>query len=127
MVRDYVNIHDVVDANLLALEDDRAVGRVFSVGGGTPYTTMEFAEVVRAHYRSDQPGRVTGQYRFGDTRHIFSDVSALQGLGWAPRRTPADSVAEYADWLEGMPGLDRVLADADATMKSLGVVRGTDG
>ena len=126
MIRDYVNIHDVVDANLLALDDDRAVGRVFSVGGGTPFTTAELAEVVRAHYGSDQPGRVTGQYRFGDTRHIVSDVSALQALGWAPRRTPKESVAEYADWLEGMPGLDQVLADADATMTSLGVVRGAD-
>ena len=127
MIRDYVNIHDVVDANLLALDDDRAVGRVFSVGGGTPFTTAEFAEVVRAHYGSDLPGRVTGQYRFGDTRHILSDISALQSLGWAPRRTPKESVAEYADWLEGMPGLDQVLADADATMTSLGVVRGADG
>lgn len=127
MVRDYVNIHDVVDANLLALEDPRAVGRAFNVGGGTPYTTREFAEIVRAHYGSDRPGRVTGQYRFGDTRHIFSDVSALEALGWTPRRGPAESVAEYADWLKGMPGLDAVLADADATMTSLGVVRESTG
>lgn len=127
MVRDYVNIHDVVDANLLVLEDPRAVGRAFNVGGGTPYTTRQFAEVVRAHYGSTLPGRVTGAYRFGDTRHILSDVSALRGLGWTPRRTPAESVAEYAGWLEGMPGLDAVLADADATMKSLGVVRESAG
>lgn len=127
MVRDYVNIHDVVDANLLVLEDPRAVGRVFNVGGGTPYTTRQFAEIVQAHYRSDQQGRVTGEYRFGDTRHIFSDISALEDLGWAPRRTPAESVAEYADWLKGMPGLDAVLADAEATMKSLGVVRESTG
>ena len=33
-IRDYVNIDDVVDANVLVLEDDRAVGRVFNVGGG---------------------------------------------------------------------------------------------
>jgi dTDP-L-rhamnose 4-epimerase len=32
-------------------------------------------------------------------------------------------VAEYANWLEGMPGLDAVLADADAKMRELGVVR----
>lgn len=127
MVRDYVNIHDVIDANLLVLEDPRAVGKAFNVGGGTPYTTREFAEVVRKHYGSEAPGRVTGAYRFGDTRHIFSDISALSGLGWAPRRTPTESVAEYAGWLEGMPGLDAVLADADATMKSLGVVRESTG
>ncbi len=127
MVRDYVNIHDVVDANLLVLEDPRAVGRAFNVGGGTPYTTRQFAEIVQAYYGSDQPGRVTGEYRFGDTRHIFSDISALEDLGWTPRRTPAESVAEYADWLKGMPGLDAVLADAEATMKSLGVVRESTG
>jgi dTDP-L-rhamnose 4-epimerase len=127
MVRDFVNIHDVVDANLLVLEDADAVGRAFNVGGGVPYTTRQFAEIVRAHYGSDQPGRVTGEYRFGDTRHIFSDVSALEALGWKARRTPAESVAEYADWLRGMPGLDEVLAAAEATMKSLGVVRESDG
>ena len=34
-IRDYVNIDDVVDANVLVLDDDRAAGRVFNVGGGT--------------------------------------------------------------------------------------------
>jgi dTDP-L-rhamnose 4-epimerase len=32
-------------------------------------------------------------------------------------------VAAYAAWLEGMEGLDRVLADADARMRTLRVVR----
>jgi dTDP-L-rhamnose 4-epimerase len=122
-VRDYVNIHDVVDANLQVLTDPAAVGRVFNVGGGTGYTTADFAEIVRRQYGADQVGRVSGEYRFGDTRHIFSDVDALRGLGWAPSRTPADSVAEYADWLKGMPGLDVILAEADAKLRALGVVR----
>jgi dTDP-L-rhamnose 4-epimerase len=126
-VRDYVNIHDVVDANVLVLSDDRSAGHVFNVGGGTGYTTWEFADVVRRHYGSEQAPRVTGEYRFGDTRHIQSDISALQALGWSPRRAPADSVAEYATWLEGMPGLDQILADADAKMRTLGVVRKTRG
>jgi len=126
-IRDYVNIHDVVDANVLVLTDDRAAGHAFNVGGGTPYTTEEFAEVVRRHYGSDRPALISGEYRFGDTRHICSDIDALKQLGWAPTRTPADSVAEYADWLHGMPGLDDVLAEADATMRALGVVRKAAG
>jgi dTDP-L-rhamnose 4-epimerase len=122
-IRDYVNIHDVVDANVLVLSDERAPGHAFNVGGGTPYTTAEFAEIVRRHYGSDRPARITGEYRFGDTRHICSDIDALKQLGWAPTRTPAESVAEYAAWLQGMPGLDEVLAEADARMRALGVVR----
>jgi dTDP-L-rhamnose 4-epimerase len=122
-IRDYVNIDDVVDANMLVLEDDRAVGRVFNVGGGKAVTTREFADVVMRHYGSDQTGVVTGEYRFGDTRHILSDISALRALGWGPRHAPTESVAAYAAWLEGMDGLDGVLAEANARMRALGVVR----
>ena len=77
-------------------------------------------------YGSAEPGGLTGEYRFGDTRHIFSDIGALKALGWQPRRTPADSVAAYADWLAGMDGLDGVLAEANAQMRALGVVRKAD-
>jgi len=122
-IRDYVNIDDVVDANVLVLSDDRAAGRVFNVGGGKAVTTREFADVVMRQYGSDKPGMVTGEYRFGDTRHILSDISTLRALGWEPRRSPAQSVAAYAVWLEGMDGLDGVLAEADARMRALGVVR----
>lgn len=126
-LRDYVNIHDVVDANLLVLDDDRAVGRVFNVGGGVAYTTEELADIIRRQFGSDQRARVTGEYRFGDTRHIFSDIDALKQLGWRPQRTPEDSVAEYAAWLPSMPDLDDVLARSQATMRSLGVVRTVAG
>lgn len=122
-VRDYVNVADVVDANLLVLEDERAVGRVLNVGGGRSVTTRELAEVVRRQYGSREPARTTGEYRYGDTRHVRSDVSALGALGWAPTRTPADSVAEYAEWLDQLQDLEGILDDAQATMRALGVVR----
>jgi dTDP-L-rhamnose 4-epimerase len=125
-IRDYVNINDVVDANVLVLTDDRAAGRVFNVGGGQAVTTREFSDVVMRQYGSSQPGAVTGEYRFGDTRHILSDISALGALGWEPRHTPADSVAAYAEWLKGMEGLDGVLAEANQRMRALGVVRRTE-
>ena len=83
-IRDYVNIDDVVDANVLVLDDERAVGRVFNVGGGEAVTTTR----VRRHRAcvSTAPTSrqsVTGEYRFGDTRHILSDIVALRALGWA--------------------------------------------
>jgi dTDP-L-rhamnose 4-epimerase len=125
-IRDYVNIDDVVDANVLVLTDDRTAGRVFNIGGGKEVTTREFADIVMRQYGSAEPAAVTGEYRFGDTRHILSDISALRVLGWEPRRTPADSVAAYAEWLKGMDGLDGVLAEANARMRALGVVRRTE-
>ena len=125
-IRDYVNIDDVVDANVLVLPKTRAQWAGCSTSAAArPVTTREFAEVVRRQYGSDLPAVVTGEYRFGDTRHILSDISALRALGWEPQHTPADSVAAYAEWLKGMDGLDGVLAEANARMRALGVVRRT--
>jgi dTDP-L-rhamnose 4-epimerase len=122
-IRDYVNINDVVDANVLVLDDDRAAGNVYNVGGGKAVTTKEFADIVMRQYGSTEEALITGEYRFGDTRHILSDVSALRKLGWEPRRTPVTSVAAYAHWLAGLDGLDGVLDQANAQMRALGVVR----
>ncbi len=122
-IRDYVNIDDVVAANVLVLTDERSIGRVFNVGGGRAVTTREFADIVMRQYGSSQHGVMTGEYRFGDTRHNLSDISALRALGWEPRRTPEQSVKAYAAWLADLDGLDGILAEANARMRALGVVR----
>ena len=122
-IRDYVNINDVVEANMIALNDERAVSRVFNVGGGRPYSVLEFAEIVRQTFNATLPPRLPQSYRHGDTRHIMSDISELRGLGWIPSRSPEVSVAAYAEWLDLMPDLERILDDAERKMVASGVVR----
>jgi dTDP-L-rhamnose 4-epimerase len=122
-VRDFVNIHDVVDANLLVLEDPRADYQVFNVGGGRAWTVNEFAQIAGRAFGAEIVPRPSGLYRFGDTRHICSDVSRLRALGWNPRRTPADSVAEYVAWLRRQENIEDVLAYAERTMKEMNVLR----
>lgn len=122
-VRDFVNIHDVVEANLKVLEDPRADYEAFNVGGGHPYTVNAFARIVgRAFDRELEPAP-SGLYRFGDTRHICSDITKLRGLGWEPKRTADDSVAEYVAWLRAQDDIEDILAYAERTMKSMNVLR----
>jgi dTDP-L-rhamnose 4-epimerase len=122
-VRDYVNIHDVVAANLLVLEDPRANYRAFNVGGDRPYTVCEFAAIVAQEYGIECRPQIPGVYRFGDTRHILSDVSELRALGWKPTRTPVDSVREYANWLRQQQNIEDIRSYAEQHMKSLNVLR----
>ena len=86
--------------------DDRASGRVFNVGGGQAVTTRELGDIVMRQYGSDQPGVVTVEYRFGDTRHILSEISALRELGWEPRRRagPVRGGVRRVDRRHGRPG-----------------------
>ncbi|MBI5058521.1 SDR family NAD(P)-dependent oxidoreductase [candidate division KSB1 bacterium] len=127
-VRDFVNIHDAVSANLLALQDQRAVGQVFNVGGGRPYTVTEFCSIVAREFGKEQLApRVPGLYRFGDTRHICSDISKLKALGWNPVRDAAESVREYREYLEQQSDIEDLLDYAEKHMQSLNVVRATRG
>jgi dTDP-L-rhamnose 4-epimerase len=122
-VRDFVNIEDVVAANLLVLDDDRANYEVFNVGGGKAYTVLEFADIVRRVSGRDIEPKVSGEYRFGDTRHIISDISKLQELGWTPKHNPDKSVTDYLHWLGEQDDIEDVLGYAESKMKGMNVVR----
>jgi dTDP-L-rhamnose 4-epimerase len=123
-IRDFVNIHDVVDANLLVLDDARANYEMFNVGGGKAITVAEFASTVASVFgRTDFEPVASGKYRFGDTRHIFSDIGKLSRLGWIPTRTTAQSVEAYKEWLDQADSVADILDHCQKQMSVLNVVR----
>lgn len=123
-LRDYVNIQDAVRANLLVLENRKADGEVFNVGGGKAYTVKEFcATVARVFEKEHLRPRIPGLFRFGDTRHSVSDISKLQSLGWEPRSAPEESVRAYRQYLEAQTDIEDILEYAEQNMKSLSIVR----
>lgn len=126
-VRDFVNIQDVVDANLLVLEDPRANFQVFNVGGGIAWTVKAFYEAMQQQVGREIDPHMEGDYRYGDTRHIFSDTQHLQSLGWSPRRTVSDSIAAYWEFLSAQKEKDDILAYAEKHMRRLNVIRKSTG
>ncbi len=126
-LRDYVSIHDVVDANLLVLGDNRADYQVFNVGSDGQVTVRSLAhQVIEAAGAAVEP-EFSSLYRVGDSRHIFSDVSKLRALGWAPRVSQQEMVQEYIAWAAEQPGLEDSFAQARAVMEAAGVLRTVTG
>lgn len=122
--RDFINIHDAVDANLLVLQDSRADYEVFCVGSGNASTVLEFAGVVaRVHDKQHIQPKIPGEFRVGDTRNTCSDISKLKKLGWVPKRNTEDSVIEYLEYMKEQTNIDDILDYAEKTMKQLNVVR----
>jgi dTDP-L-rhamnose 4-epimerase len=123
-VRDFVNIHDVVDANVRVLHDARADYEMFHVGGDKALTVAQFASAVAEVFgRTGYEPKASGKYRFGDTRHIYSDVSKLRALGWKPTRGVHESVEAYRQWLQSADNVAAILDYANRMMAKMNVVR----
>jgi dTDP-L-rhamnose 4-epimerase len=107
-MRDFVSVHDIVEANLLAMEREEANGMALNVGSGNPISVREVAETLASALGVDIEPELTGKYRAGDIRHCFGDVSrAKQVLGYEPKVKFGDGVRELVDWLREQQAEDR--------------------
>jgi len=122
-LRDYASVFDVARANLAVLEDPRADFGVFNVGGGRAYTVLEYARLITALLGKSIEPCVPGKYRFGDTRHILSDIGRLRALGWSPTVSLRDIAASYVEWAAAQPDLADYSGQADRIMVEQGTVR----
>ena len=108
--RDFVSVYDVAQAARLALENPSAAGEVFNVGSGEHFMVREIAErMALALNKEFIHPEITENYRVGDIRHCFADISRAQEiLRYQPRVTLEDGLRELAAWLEGQAAVDNV-------------------
>ena len=122
-LRDYVSVFDAARANVLVMYDARADFQVFNVGGDRRLSVLEYAHLIARRAGVAIDPRIPGRYRFGDTRHIFSDVTKLKGLGWTPTVSLEEIVDGYIAWAQGQPGFRDYSVEAEVHMTKLGTIR----
>lgn len=113
--RDFVSVHDVAQACCLAIEADAPAYGTFNVGSGEHLTVLEIAgRMATALGVPHLEPEITSQYRVGDIRHCFADISmARRQLRFEPRVTLDDGLVELAEWVSGQRADDRVAQARD--------------
>jgi dTDP-L-rhamnose 4-epimerase len=113
--RDFVSVHDIARACLLALESPQAPGNVFNIGSGQSITISQVAQsIANVLGKSHIKPQVTGKYRVGDIRNCFADISlARQVLKYEPQVSFEHGLQELASWVSGQSASD--YAEAAAT------------
>jgi len=107
--RDFVHVSDIVQANLLAFENDRAAGGVYNVGTGEATSVRRVADLLADEFGVHEPPEIPEHYRAGDIRHCFADISKIRReLGYAPRVSLREGLRELLAWLETQKAEDRV-------------------
>lgn len=110
--RDYVYVSDVIQANILALE--RGKNAIYNIGTGIETSDQQIFDTIAEvlGYKGDP---IYAPYRKGEIYRICLDRrKAQEDLGWSPRVSLKEGIAETAEYyrrLASHPGVLSPLSD----------------
>lgn len=102
--RDFIHVSDVVQANLLAMDSDRAVGNVFNIGTGQSVSINSLAKTIidlsgRRGLRPSMKGA-----KPGDVKHSCADTTKSKRLlDYAPRVSLPEGLRSIARGISVIP------------------------
>ena len=96
--RDFVSVHDVVDAFTLALRDSSLDGGAFNVGCGSMVPIVSLAYTLARVMEVSVEPHITGSMRKGDVRHCYPDISRIKAAGFNPKISLDDGLKELVEW-----------------------------
>lgn len=114
----------MVNATILGIENTAADGEVFNVGTGVPTDVITVATTLVKNYGVEVPITITGNYRLGDIRHNFADMTKIEAkLGFKPAYTFEKGIQEFTNWVNGQEVENDNYAQSIHEMKSRGLLK----
>jgi dTDP-L-rhamnose 4-epimerase len=107
--RDFVHVSDIVQANLLALETEKADYQAINVGTGRPISVGEISQMLAKGLNKNIEPEYVGKYREGDIRHCIADITKARNLlGYEPKVKLEEGLSGLLDWVKNQTPDDRV-------------------
>jgi dTDP-L-rhamnose 4-epimerase len=117
--RDFVHVDDVAAAVLRCVESPVRHGVTLNVGSGEPTSVIEVTRLLSRVMGSGIEPHVTGQYRIGDIRHNFADITELQrATGLRPTISLEEGMRRFCAWVTTQPIPQDLLEKANSELKS---------
>ena len=121
--RDFVHVSDIVQANLLALETDKADYHALNIGTGRPISVKEISQMLAKGLGKEIEPEIIGKYREGDIRHCVADITKAQNLlKYQPKVKLEDGLINLLEWVKDQKPDDRV-EEATAELSSHSLVK----
>ncbi|MCZ6635742.1 MAG: SDR family NAD(P)-dependent oxidoreductase [bacterium] len=122
--RDFVSVHDVVQANMLALEKSDGDYQAFNVGSGKNTSIEQIALILANIYGKEHlKPEIVGEYRAGDTRHSIADISKIsETYGFEPTVHLQQGMVELVEWAHGVEAVDG-FTKAQTELQSRGLMQ----
>lgn len=119
--RDFVSVHDIVQANILSMEKSKADYEVFNVGTGVPQTIKNISETIANACGSDIKPVITNKFRKGDVRHCYPDIKKIGKIGYKQYVSFEGGMKELVEWSSNQIAEDKFDV-ANKELKERGLV-----
>jgi len=97
--RDFINVKDVVESNMLALSKRKAVGEVFNISTGEATTINKLTETIQKIMDKTSLKPVHAEPRPVDIKHSYGDITkARRKLQYAPKVQLEKGLSELIKW-----------------------------
>ena len=97
--RDFINVKDVVKANMFALSKQKAAGEVFNISTGEATTLNKLAETIQKIMDKTDLKPVHAEPRPGDIKHSYGDINkAKRNLEYTPKVQLEEGLSELVEW-----------------------------
>lgn len=122
--RDFVYIDDVVNATLLGIEKGEANGEVFNVGTGEAIDVLTVAKLLIENYDIQVPLNISGNFRLGDIRHNYADISKISRLlQYKPAYRFEEGIRKFCQWVTTQSITESAYEQSINEMKAKGLLK----
>jgi nucleoside-diphosphate-sugar epimerase len=98
--RDFVFVEDVIQACLLAMDSDSAVGETINIANGKSNSILELAGILQGFY-PEAPEVQFGAPRAGDVRFSQANITkAREALGYRPKTELEEGLRHTVEWFK---------------------------
>ncbi len=122
--RDFVYIEDVVEATFLSLLSRDTEQTALNVGADIPVNVLTIADALVKNYNSKIKINITGNYRIGDIRHNYADLSLISSkLGYKPKVKFEQGIKYFCQWVDNQNIMEDRLEPAIEELRSKGLFK----
>ncbi len=120
--RDFLSVHDVARAFILAMKKNSANYQLINIGSGKPTSIKAVGETIAKKLGKESLIKISYEARKNDVKHCFADIKkAKRILGFTPKVSLSTGFDELIEWSKGQKSED-LFEKAQNELRKKGIV-----
>ena len=102
-VRDFIHVQDIIQANMLAMENENAPGKIFNVATGNSMSVLELLKTLKEITKTENIKHKFGPPRGGDVKFSLAKNDKIKNtLSFSPTISSTEGLKQLVEYFRNM-------------------------